>query len=72
MTNAVIYGTHFSGIWTETWTFTITQESHDMLLVSYARVVNNNGAAGTAEGKKFTFRGVGEFKRLPVPWLQTG
>jgi hypothetical protein len=68
----VIYGTHFSGIWTETWTFTITQESHDMLLVSYARVVNNNGAAGTAEGKKFTFRGVGEFKRLPVPWLQTG
>jgi hypothetical protein len=38
-----------------------------MLLVSYARVVNNNGAAGTAEGKKFTFRGVGEFKRLPVP-----
>ena len=71
MSNAVIFGTHYSrpkeagGIyWIETWTLIVAFKDNDTLLVNYARVVNNVGMPLDQEGSKFAIRGVGEFKRI--------
>jgi len=61
--NAVIFGSHYSGVWTETWAFVITKKTDDALLVNFTRVVNNNVPL-TDPASKFSTRGFGEFTRV--------
>jgi hypothetical protein len=66
-TNAVIFGTNYSGDenegWTETWSFIVTPKDDSTLITEYARLVNNSGFRVDAENVKLGVRGYGEMKR---------
>ncbi len=64
MANAVIFGTHASDPWTESWVFVVTHKDDDTLLVNFTRVVNNERTPLTDEYSKFSTRGFGEFRRV--------
>lgn len=52
------------GTWVETWSFVMTLEDADHMLVHWTRVVNNTDMPKAQRGSKYSSVGMGEFSRV--------
>jgi hypothetical protein len=63
--NAVIFATQEGDdAWLESWCFVVTAKSKDLMIVEYARLVNNFGVPHGEKESDFATRGAGEFSRM--------
>lgn len=59
-------GADEDGTWVETWSFVMTLEDPEHMLVHWTRVVNNLDIPKGKTGSKFSSVGMGEFSRVPL------